>query len=81
MRCRECEAAREETPASAICSRCGAALCATHTVAISESLTCTQPIARQITVTPPARRLMCPVCARAQQPFSRCCPHAVPAAR
>ncbi|MGC4939985.1 DUF2180 family protein [Kribbella sp. DT2] len=81
MECHECQATQQVSPASAICSHCGAAVCADHTVAISESLTCTRPIAQQITVTPPARRLLCPVCALARQAFSTCCPQAVPAGR
>lgn len=54
----ECQAAQRASLASAIYNHCGAAVCADHTVTISESLTRTRPIAQQVAVSPPARRLL-----------------------
>jgi hypothetical protein len=54
------------SPAVAICARCGAGLCDEHLIERSTILVAHAAIARTIPVDPPARRLLCPACAAAE---------------
>jgi hypothetical protein len=64
MNCLDCE---EETPAVAMCGRCGAALCRTHLVERDEPLFVTRVINRVVYIDPPARRIRCERCDAAER--------------
>ncbi|WP_329553651.1 DUF2180 family protein [Streptomyces sp. NBC_00696] len=79
MHCLDCAGIQMSTPASGVCSQCGAAVCAEHAVVSRQSLTCTRPVYRQVVVTPSARRVLCTTCAAAHAAYAACCPVGVPA--
>jgi hypothetical protein len=62
MNCFDCAACGRSTEAVAICTDCGAAICANHTHTTPRWLTTTVSINRTVAVTPPARTLRCGVC-------------------
>jgi hypothetical protein len=65
MNCLDCQP--DETPAVAVCGRCGAGLCAEHLVESDEYLMFTRPINRLVPATPPARKLRCARCTAAER--------------
>lgn len=65
MNCLDCHP--RDTPAVAICGRCGAGLCAEHIVETDDYLTFTAPINRPVQVSPPVRHLRCSRCAAAER--------------
>jgi hypothetical protein len=64
MNCLDCHPS--DTPAVAICGRCGAGLCAEHVIESDEHLTFLMPINRPMPADPPARKLRCARCAAAE---------------
>ncbi|MET9969154.1 DUF2180 family protein [Streptomyces sp. NPDC006356] len=73
MHCLDCYGAGRQTPALAVCRQCGAAVCAQHSQLTEQSLTCTRPINRTVTVEPPVRRLLCRTCSAAHEAYAACC--------
>lgn len=67
MDCFSCAREGYTQTAHAVCARCGAAVCEEHVVEQPAILTVLVPINRPVPVTPAARRLLCPVCAAAEQ--------------
>ncbi len=65
MNCLDCHP--NETPAVAVCGRCGAGLCAEHLIESDQYLTFLMPINRPVPVDPPTRKLRCMRCTAAEQ--------------
>ena len=65
MNCLDCHP--EETPAGAVCGRCGAGQCADHLVEADEYLTLHMVINRTVPATAPARKLRCARCTAAEE--------------
>ncbi len=64
MNCLNCHP--DQTPAVAVCGRCGAGLCAEHVSESDEYLTFLMPVNRPVPASPPARKLRCARCAAAE---------------
>ena len=64
MNCLDCQPG--ETPAVAVCGRCGAGLCTDHLIESEEHLTFLMPIRVPVQASPPARKLRCSRCAAAE---------------
>ncbi len=62
MNCFDCAAISITTAAVAVCSECGAGICADHAQVEAHWLTRTAVINRNVVVEPPAREIRCPVC-------------------
>jgi hypothetical protein len=62
MNCFDCAATGITTAGVAVCSNCGAGLCADHVQVEAHWLTRTAVINRTVVVEPPARTIRCPVC-------------------
>jgi hypothetical protein len=62
MNCFDCAATGITTAAVAVCSNCGAGLCADHVQVEAHRLTRTGVINSTVVVEPPAREIRCPVC-------------------
>lgn len=67
MNCFDCAAYGITTPAVAICTDCGAGLCADHAQVEPRWLTRTMVINRVVTVDSPARTILCRTCDAARQ--------------
>jgi hypothetical protein len=65
MNCLDCHPG--ETPAVAVCGRCGAGQCAEHLVATDEYLTFLMVINRTVRAAAPARKLRWALCAAAEE--------------
>jgi hypothetical protein len=65
MNCYDCHQSGLTTPAIAICSDCGAGVCAQHAVQGRHTLTVVHAIRAQTPVDPPQRRIRCRTCAAA----------------
>jgi hypothetical protein len=66
MNCFDCAALGDSAAAVAICSDCGAAVCAAHAHLSPRWLTVTMAINRVVAVEPPARTIRCTVCQAAR---------------
>lgn len=66
MNCYDCAAHGEATDAVAVCTDCGAAICAVHAHLSPRWLTRTMVINRVVAVEPPARTIRCTVCQAAR---------------
>jgi hypothetical protein len=68
MNCLDCARDRHLLmPAVAACIDCGAGACEDHLVVRAHHLTRTEPLLRQVSVDPPARRVRCGTCDAAWQ--------------
>ena len=67
MHCLDCAIHVIDRDAVAICAHCGDGVCLDHAVVVPHRLTRPAVMLRQDPVDPPARRLLCPTCAAAEQ--------------
>lgn len=66
MNCYDCAAHGHDTPAVAVCTDCGAALCRDHAQLSPRWLTRTMAVMREVPVEPPARIIRCGICQAAR---------------